>query len=167
MEHHLTQLIQACLEKGSEKDIETLTYAIEGIYQKITGKNRTYIDGLAHMERKLDYQSCELTVPLNSLFDNSYGILHGGITATILDTAMGTLANHLLPDGYGSVTNQLNIHYLAPGIGDNLRCRAEVIHQGRNTMIISGEATRDDGKKIAHATGTFFIIKKPENGENN
>jgi len=27
-------------------------------------------------------------------------------------------------------------------------------------MVISGEAFRSDGKKIAYATGTFFIIKK-------
>jgi uncharacterized protein (TIGR00369 family) len=73
---------------------------------------------------------------------------------------MGTLANYLLPEGFGAVTNQLNIHYIAPGIGDFLHCKAELIHQGNKTLVISGEAFRSDGKKIAYATGTFFIIQK-------
>ncbi|MDP4085697.1 MAG: PaaI family thioesterase [Bacillota bacterium] len=164
MNQQLSQLLQECLEKGSKEDLETLTYAIEGIHQKVIGKKRTYLEGLAHMERKLDQKSCEISIPLHSLFENSLGILHGGITATILDTAMGVLANYLLPNGFSSVTNQLNIHYIAPGVGDFLRCRAELIHQGKNTLIISGEAYRSDGKRIAHATGTLFIIKNKESG---
>lgn len=162
MKHKLLQLLESCLEKGSSSDIDSLTYAMEGIYKKINGEKTTFIEGLTHMERKINQQSCEITIPLNSLFDNSLGMLHGGITATILDTAMGVLANYLLPAGFKAVTNQLNIHYLSPGIGDQIRCLATIIHQGKNTFIISGEAFRDDGKKIAHATGTFFIIKNQE-----
>ena len=114
------------------------------------------------MDRVIDKEkkTCEITVPINPFLNNSLDIVHGGITATILDTTMGTVANFLLPDGYGAVTNQLNIHYIAPGIGDTLRCKAEVIHQGSKTFVISGEIYRSDGKKIAYATGTFFTIQK-------
>jgi acyl-coenzyme A thioesterase PaaI-like protein len=49
---------------------------------------------------------------------------------------------------------------MAPGIGDTLRCTADIIHQGSKTFVISGQAYRSDGKKIAYATGTFFIIQK-------
>jgi uncharacterized protein (TIGR00369 family) len=112
------------------------------------------------MERTFDQDTCEITIPINPILNNNLNILHGGITATVLDTAMGSLANHHLPEGYGAVTNQLNIHYTAPGTGASLRCKAEILHQGSKTMVISGEAYRSDGKKIAHATGTFFIIEK-------
>ena len=112
------------------------------------------------MERNFDQNSCEITIPITPIINNNLDIVHGGITATVLDTAMGVLANQLLPEGFGAVTNQLNIHYIAPGIGETLRCKADIVHKGSKTMVISGEAFRSDGKKIAYATGTFFIIKK-------
>jgi uncharacterized protein (TIGR00369 family) len=160
VKHLLSQLIDSCIEQGTEKDLEVLYTAIQGIQKKMDGKNRSYLEGLLHMEKKIDENSCEISIPLNPLLDNSLGTLHGGITGTVLDTVMGTLANHLAPDGYKAVTNQLNIHYLAPGIGEYIHSRAEVIDHGKKTVIISGEAFRSDGKKIAYASGSFFVIKK-------
>ncbi|WP_223595961.1 PaaI family thioesterase [Neobacillus bataviensis] len=160
MKDELRQLLENCIETGSEEDLKALSILMEGVQRKINRKNNIYLDGILHMEKKIDNHSCEIIIPLNPTLDNNLGIVHGGITATVIDTAMGTLANNLLPEGYGAVTNQLNIHYIAPGAGEQLRCRAEMVHQGTKTMVVSGEAYRSDGKKIAHATGTFFIIKK-------
>ncbi|MDN3014880.1 PaaI family thioesterase [Paenibacillus sp. BSR1-1] len=160
MKDELRQLLENCIETGSEEDLKALSFLMEGVQRKINRNNNIYLDGILHMEKKIDNHSCEIIIPLNSTLDNNLGIVHGGITATVIDTAMGTLANNLLPEGYGAVTNQLNIHYIAPGAGEQLRCRAEMVHQGTKTMVVSGEAYRSDGKKIAHATGTFFIIKK-------
>lgn len=160
MKEELLKMLESCMNNGSETDLRALAYILEGIQTKITKKNHTYIDPLLQMKRKLDKNSCEITIPINPILNNSFEMVHGGVTATILDTAMGTLANYLLPEGFGAVTNQLNIHYIVPGIGDSLHCRAEIIHQGSKTVVLSGEAFRSDGKKIAYATGTFFIIQK-------
>jgi uncharacterized protein (TIGR00369 family) len=162
MKNTLQQLLDKLIEKGSESDLSALAYILEGFEKKIDNKYSQYIDGLLHMERKIDQEkkTCEITVPLNDVWNNSLGIVHGGITATLLDTVMGTVINAILPEGFGAVTSQLNIHYIAPGIGETLTCKAEIIHQGSKTAVVSGEAFTADGKKIAHATGTFFIIHK-------
>lgn len=162
MKERIRELVENCIEKGSDENMNALVYLLEGFEKKVDKKYTQYIDGLLHMERSIDKEkkTCEITVPLNPIWDNSLDIVHGGITATILDTVMGTVVNAFLPESYGAVTNQLNIHYIAPGIGDTIRCFAEIIHQGNKTVVVSGEAYRTDGKKIAHATGTFFIIQK-------
>ena len=162
MKNTLQQLLENCIEKGSDSDLSVLEHILKGLEKKIDQNYSQYIDGLLHMERKIDREqkTCEITVPLNVLWNNSLDIVHGGITATLLDTVMGTVINAILPEGFGAVTNQLNIHYIAPGIGDTLTCKAEIIHHGSKTVVVSGEAFRSDGKKIAHATGTFFIIQK-------
>jgi uncharacterized protein (TIGR00369 family) len=162
MKNTLHQLLDYCIDKGSESDLSALAYILKGLEKKIDNKYSQYIDGLLHMERKIDLEkkTCEITVPLNAVWNNSLDIVHGGITATLLDTVMGTVINAILPEGFGAVTSQLNIHYIAPGIGDTLTCRAEIIHHGGKTAVVSGEAFAADGKKIAHATGTFFIIQK-------
>ncbi|MEY2191352.1 PaaI family thioesterase [Neobacillus sp. BF23-41] len=160
MKDELRRLLETCIETGSEADLNSLAYLLSGFQVKIKQKRSTYIDGILQMDRKLNEKTCEITIPLDPTLNNNLDIVHGGITATVLDTAMGSLANYLQPEGYGAVTNQLNIHYTAPGIGETLYCKAEIVHRGSKTMVISGEAYRSDGKKIAYATGTFFIIKK-------
>jgi uncharacterized protein (TIGR00369 family) len=162
MKDRLRQLFNKCIEQGSEEDISTLVHVLEGMEKKIDKTYVQYIDGLLHMDREIDKENktCVITIPINPLLNNSLDIVHGGITATLLDTAMGSLAISVLPVGYAAVTSQLNIHYIAPGIGDTLRCKAEIIHQGSKTFVVSGEVYRSDGKKVAYATGTFFVIQK-------
>lgn len=160
MKDQLFHLLETCIENSSEDDLQSLSFVLKGMQNKISKKNGSYIDGLLHMERKFDGESCEITIPINQVLNNNLDIVHGGITATLLDTTMGSLANFLLPEGFGAVTNQINIHYIAPGIGGELHCKAEMVHQGSKTMVVEGTVYRDDGRKIAFSTGTFFIIKK-------
>lgn len=163
MKDELRQLLESCIESGSETELNTIKFLLEAVKQKIEQPTSNYLRNLLQMDIKIDNQSCEVTIPLRPVYNNSLQILHGGVTATMLDSAMGILANSLLPDGFEAVTNQLNIHYIAPGFGDHLRCRAEVIHQGKQTLVIAGEAYRSDGKQIAYATGTFFMIPPKKN----
>ncbi len=160
MEKELQHLLEECISLSSEKELKALKTVLSGVKNKLSEKNSTYIDGLLHMDRVLDNETCEITIPITSILDNTLGIVHGGFTATILDTAMGTLANKLLPEGYAAVTSQLNIHYLAPGVGDQLHCKATLIHKGRSTVVLEADVFRSDGKKIAHSSGSFFVVKK-------
>jgi len=160
MKDELRRLLDKCLEHASEEDMNAIQYLLQGVQNKIEFNDKVYIGRLLHMDMNWTKDSCEITVPLNPVINNNLNIVHGGITATLLDTTMGSLANKMAPDGFGAVTSQLNIHYIAPGIGESLRCRAEIIHKGSKTLVVSGEVLRDDNKKVAHATGTFFIIPK-------
>jgi uncharacterized protein (TIGR00369 family) len=160
VEKDLHQLLDECISLSGEQELEALKTVLAGVKNKLSGKNSTYIDGLLHMDRRLDDQTCEIDIPITRVLDNTLGIVHGGFTATVLDTAMGTLANRLLPEGYAAVTSQLNIHFLAPGIGDKLHCNASLIHKGRSTIVLEADVFRSDGKRIAHSSGSFFVIEK-------
>lgn len=160
MKEQLRELLEQSMEQATTEELEVLNNLLRGFNKKQKSINSSYIGGLLHMERTMDEKVCHLTVPLSPLLNNTLGIVHGGITATIIDSAMGTLANSILPEGYGAVTTQLNIHYLAVGKGDFLQCQAYIDHKGTKNMVLSADVHRSDGKKIAQATGSFFIIKK-------
>ncbi|WP_042456079.1 PaaI family thioesterase [Neobacillus dielmonensis] len=160
MKDELRQLLETCMENGTELDLKAIKFLLEGVQNKISKHRDVYIADLLHMESHIDKDSCEITIPVNPVLNNNLKIVHGGITATLLDTVMGSLANYQLPEGYGAVTNQLNIHYIAPGGGDFLNGKAKIIHRGTKTMVVEGDVFRSDGKKIAHATGTFFVVTK-------
>src|SRR5215468_7803570 len=66
-------------------------------------------------------------------FANPHGTLHGGITATLLDSAMGCAVLSTLPPGVGYTTVDLSVTYLRPVSTDGreLRADGEVVHVGR------------------------------------
>jgi len=157
----LHDMLDQCLQGATEEDVailKELLYAIQN--KQDQGKDVGFIGSLLQMERKTDGNSYEITIPINPMIQNSLGIVHGGVTATLIDSAMGTLAISLLPEGQTSVTTQLNIHYIAPGLGDSLRCVAHCEHKGTKTMVLASTVYRSDGKKIATASGSFFIVDK-------
>ncbi|WNS77052.1 PaaI family thioesterase [Bacillus sp. DTU_2020_1000418_1_SI_GHA_SEK_038] len=158
MKNQVREIVEDCLTNITSDELSVLTELLRGFQKKQRKLNNSYVGGLLQMERTMTNEFCELTIPITPLLYNSFDIVHGGITATIIDTAMGVFANSLLPDGYGAVTTQLNIHYLAVGKGDFLQCKAHLDHKGTKTMVLSANVYRSDGKKIAHATGSFFII---------
>ncbi|GLB61193.1 PaaI family thioesterase [Cytobacillus sp. NCCP-133] len=160
MDKDLMELFDKCIDQATDEEIEDLKSILHGFHKKQTGQNSSYIGGLLHMERSITDDECVLTIPLTSIVDNPLGILHGGITATVIDSAMGSLAASLLPKGFGAVTTQLNVHYLSVGKGDYVTCRATINHKGTKSMVLSADVYRSDGKKIAQATGSFFIIEK-------
>lgn len=160
MTEQLNKLFEHCIEDSTDDELDVLHKLLEGFYKKKKNINGSYIGGLLHMERSIHQDECEVTIPITSLLSNSLGIVHGGMTATIIDSAMGTLANTLLPKGYGAVTTQLNVHYLSVGKGDYLTCKAKIDHKGTKTMVLSADVFRSDGKKVAQASGSFFVIEK-------
>lgn len=156
MKENITQLFEQLIEKGSEQDLEVLEQLLKGLHTK----QHTYINSILQMEYRKVEDEIEITIPLNQLVQNPLNILHGGITATVIDTAMGAIVHSVLPDSKAAVTTSLNIHYIAPGIGESITCKAKIDHHGSKTMLVSADVFRSDGKKIAQASGSFFIVKR-------
>jgi uncharacterized protein (TIGR00369 family) len=93
---------------------------------------------------------------------NPFGIVHGGVLATMLDTAMGCAVHTLLPPGVGYVTSEMNVRFLRPVLlsSGRLLCMGEVVHAGRSTMIASASVVDADERLIAIA-GSTCNLRKP------
>lgn len=93
-------------------------------------------------------------------FANPNGTLHGGITATLLDSAMGCAVLSELPADVGYTTVDLSVTYLRPVPLDGTRlwARGEVLHRGRRIAAAQGRVTDDRDRLIATATTTCQIL---------
>jgi len=160
MKNQIEMLFHQCLENTSNEEQIVLYQLLNGVLRKKQNSHRTYISEILQMDIEVNEDECTVIIPINNLTENILHIVHGGITATTIDTAMGLLANEVVPEGYGAVTSNLTIHYIAPGVGESLKATAHIIHKGTKTLVVEGEVHRDDGKKIAHCTGSFFVVKK-------
>ena len=90
---------------------------------------------------------------------NPRGVVHGGLAATLFDSALGCAVQSLLPPAHAAPTQQLQINYIRPIRIETgkMFCSAQVIHAGKRSATAEGRLTDRDGKLYAHATGTFVI----------
>ena len=90
-------------------------------------------------------------------------ILHGGVTATLLDSALGVAANTVAPPDRLTVTAQLNINFIRPAFpGERLLGTGQVRHSGRQSVVVTGEVRCESGELVATASGTFLFTDFPE-----
>ncbi|MFJ9424800.1 PaaI family thioesterase [Streptomyces sp. NPDC101249] len=94
-------------------------------------------------------------------FANPLGTVHGGIAATLLDSAMGCAVHTTLPAGVGYTTLELKVNYIraADTRGQTLTAEGSVIHVGRSTATAEGRVHDENGRLIAHATTTCLILR--------
>ncbi|SEP84624.1 PaaI family thioesterase [Thalassovita taeanensis] len=95
--------------------------------------------------------------PLHPFLMNRNGIPHGGIYATLLDTAMGFAGCYTgdRDNPRTCLTLTLNVNYLAQAKGKLLITEAFRTGGGRKIYFAEGLVTDELGTKIASATGAF------------
>ncbi len=92
---------------------------------------------------------------------NPIGVVHGGVAATLLDTAAACAVHTLLPAGSGYTTLELKVSYLRAITRDTgrLRCEGSVLHVGGRTALAEAKLVDAAGKLYAHATSTCMIFR--------
>ncbi|WP_166786819.1 PaaI family thioesterase [Jeotgalibacillus salarius] len=153
---------QMYIEQLNEDEKNIIEQVLKGFESKRQGTSTSYVSAMYAMEHEFDGETLSITMPVTPIVYNSLGMMHGGITATAIDTAMGMLANKIAPSNKAAVTSQLNLHYTAPIYGGIVRAYAKIIHHGSKSMVIEGWIETDAGKRAAHATGSFYLIDKKQ-----
>ena len=90
---------------------------------------------------------------------NPIGVVHGGLAATLLDSAMGCAIHSVLPEGRAYTTLELKVNYIRALKHDTGRVRAigKVIHLGGKVATAEGSVVDAAGKLHAHGTTTCLL----------
>jgi uncharacterized protein (TIGR00369 family) len=93
-------------------------------------------------------------------FANPMGTVHGGIVATLLDSALGCAVQTTLDEGVGYTTVSLEVKYLRAIRLDagELRAEATVVHAGRRQATAEARLTDREGRVLATATTTCLVL---------
>ena len=86
------------------------------------------------------------------------GVLHGGVTATLIDTAMAFAVRTRLEINEATATIDLTVHYLRPHITGTFTCTAKVVRAGKRIFTVSADVVNEDGKHIATAVSTYTRV---------
>ena len=106
--------------------------------------------------------SAVVDLPHNPNLDHALGGVHGGVYATMLDTAGWFTVALARTDPRLVVTSELTVRYLEPVEGMSLRPLGKVIRQGKREDVAEMQLYDEVGRLVGHATGAFMILpKKP------
>jgi uncharacterized protein (TIGR00369 family) len=86
------------------------------------------------------------------------GLLHGGVTASLIDTAAAFAAMTLLEPGQATTTVDLTIHYLRPLTEGRAMARARVLRAGRRVLVISVDVFAESEVLVATALTTYLRL---------
>ncbi|HEY7280062.1 MAG TPA: PaaI family thioesterase [Actinomycetota bacterium] len=103
----------------------------------------------------------EVAMELQPHHFNPQGIVHGGITAAIADTAIGLALRSMLKPGLTHRTAQLNVHFVAKGEGNRIVGRGRSVHLGQRMGYGEAEVVDGGGRLLARASATFIVLPAP------
>jgi uncharacterized protein (TIGR00369 family) len=99
-----------------------------------------------------------ITLDLDRCHLQPFGIVHGGVLATLIDTATFWAAFLATDDGAGLVNVDLKLNYLKPVTSGRLVARGRCLQAGRTISYAEASVSDEGGTLVAHGTSTLMIL---------
>jgi uncharacterized protein (TIGR00369 family) len=92
---------------------------------------------------------------------NPIAVVHGGLAATLIDSATGCAVHSTLPLGMAYTTVNLGVDFLRPITTETgpLRCEGRIMHRGSRIAIAEGKVMDEAGKVYVQGKSTCMIFK--------
>ena len=87
------------------------------------------------------------------------GFAHGGVSATLIDSAVGLAVCTMIDRGSRITTIDLQVNFLAPARPGSLTARGRVVHKGRRTAVGDVEVVDERRKPVAKGSATYLILE--------
>jgi uncharacterized protein (TIGR00369 family) len=99
-----------------------------------------------------------ITIDVEDIHLNGAGTLHGGVYASLIDTAMGLSVLALV--GVRTATIEMNVHFLGAVSEGRITCHSEVMHRTRRTATAEAKVHDSEGNLVAMGTGAFRVFER-------
>jgi len=106
----------------------------------------------------LDFDSCRIELALRENHLQPFGIIHGGVMATLIDTATFWAAFMRLPDDSGLVNVDLKLNYLKAVTRGRLRAEGRCLRAGRQISYTMASVLNEADELVAHGTSTMMAM---------
>ncbi len=110
----------------------------------------------------IDMDSATIVLDIDERHFQPFGIVHGGVLATLIDTATFWAAFLRLPPHAGLVNIDLKLNYLQPANAGRLTATGRCIRPGRTLSYTEAHVRDERGDLLAHGTSTLMAL--PDRG---
>jgi len=104
---------------------------------------------------------CEVTADYRHELTQQHGFVHGGVLASIADSAAGYAAFSLMPAEASILTVEYKLNLLRPGHGEAMIARGRVLKPGRTLTVVQADvyARRGSGEEqVASSLQTLMCL---------
>lgn len=101
-----------------------------------------------------------LSLQIRDDFRQNAGVVHGGVIASLIDSATAFAILPLLNPNERSTTVDLTISYLRPLTAGSMVAHAKVLRAGQRLIVVSAELHDDAGNLAATALSTYMRLPK-------
>jgi uncharacterized protein (TIGR00369 family) len=129
---------------------------VEAVKESVHRSPYPHLIGLTIDALELD--SCVIGLQLDERHLQPYGIVHGGVLATLIDTATFWAGFLRLPEDAGLVNVDLKLNYLKAVARGHLRTEGRCLRAGRQISYAEARVIDATGELIAHGTSTMMAM---------
>ena len=122
------------------------------------GVSIPFVDHLGFRLMKMEGGESELHFDPQAEHLNSFDVVHGGATMTLLDVTLATAARSVTPE-QGVVTIEMKTSFLRPTRG-KLVGKGRLLHRTATMAFTEGAVYDEEGRLCSHATGTFKYMPR-------
>lgn len=106
----------------------------------------------------IDFDSCRIELTLAERHLQPFGIVHGGVLATLIDTATFWAGFLRLPEDAGMVNVDLKLNYLRAVSHGVLRAEGRCLRAGRVISYAEASVFDASGELLVHGTSTLMAL---------
>lgn len=117
-----------------------------------------YFRLLAMEVREMGIGFSKVVVDLEDKHLNPFGGIHGGVYASLIDTAAYWAVYCEVEENAGLISLDLKVDNLAPVKDGRLVVEGKRIKTGRNICIAEAVIVNDQGKKLAHGISKQMVV---------
>lgn len=112
---------------------------------------------------RMEEGTSELSMELKPQHVNSWSVMHGGVTMTLLDACMSRAARSLVKGVTSAATVEMKTSFFQPGgkAGRVMMAKGRVLHQSTTLYYCEGEVWNGD-RLVAKAMGTFKVFRRSD-----
>jgi uncharacterized protein (TIGR00369 family) len=106
--------------------------------------------------KQIDDENVQIRLPVQDLFINSAGVIHGGIISSLADVAVSNLIPADADGVQQAVTVDLNVSFLKPATGTYLLAKAKMEKKGRTLLHTECSIYNDRQQLVAKSNAILF-----------
>lgn len=107
---------------------------------------------------ELSHGFAKLVMDFKGDLTHTFGYFHGGVIASLADSAGFNAVMTSLNDNEQAVTLEMKINFLLPAKDTGLYAEGRMVHRGKKTAVSDVEVKNDDGRLVAKAIVTCAIF---------
>jgi len=108
---------------------------------------------------KVGWGRSEIRMTVGKGLTQLAGFAHGGVSASLVDSAVGLALCTMIDQGSAITTIDLQVNFLAPAKPGLLTARGRIVHKGKRTAVGDCQVADEGGKLVSKGTATYLILE--------